>query len=62
MVERGISPSFKLVTSLEIYDSAIDSWYYRGYLPEEPDYTDHDLITWVGNPVWLNNEKFWTFE
>ena len=62
MVAGGASLFGEKVTSVEIYDSSINSWYYSEDLPEEPDYDNHDLITWAGNPVWLNSYNIWKFE
>ena len=63
MVAGGTSLFGEVVASVEIYDSAIDSWYYSEDLPEEPtDSFYQDLITWAGNPVWLNRYNIWKFE
>ena len=62
MVAGGTSLFGEKVASVEIYDSAIDSWYYSEGLPEEPYSSHHDLITWAGNPVWLNRYNIWKFE
>ena len=62
MVAGGTSLFGEEVTSVEIYDSAIDSWYYSEDLPEEPQSGYHELITWAGNPVWLNMNTIWKFE
>ena len=54
MMVAGCTSLFgEKVASVEIYDSAIDSWYYTEDLPAEPFSSWHDLITWAGNPVWL---------
>ena len=62
MVAGGTSLFGEEVSSVEIYDSAINSWYYSEDLPEKPNYDNHDLITWAGNPVWLNSYDIWKFE
>ena len=62
MVAGGTSLFEEQVASVEIYDSAIDSWYYSEDLPEELFGNQHDLITWAGNPVWLNMNNIWKFE
>ena len=63
MVAGGTSLFGEEVASVEIYDSAIDSWYYSEDLPEEPWLCCyHELITWAGNPVWLNSYNIWKFE
>ena len=50
------------LSSVEIYDSSLDSWYYSEDLPEEPYDREHALITWDGNPVWLNHRNsIWKF-
>lgn len=61
MVAGGFSLS-EVVSSVEIFDSSLDSWYFSEDLPEEADKNDHDLITWNGNPVWLNGENMWKYE
>ena len=64
MVAGGTSLFGEEVASVEIFDSAINSWYYSEDLPEEPGTvgSDSDLITWAGNPVWLNRNNIWKFE
>ena len=62
MVAGGTSLFGEKVASVEIYDSAIDSWYFSEDLPENPDSGYDDLITWAGNPVWLHRYNIWKFE
>lgn len=62
MVAGGTSLFGEEVASVEIYDSAIDSWYYTEDLPEKPSTYYDELITWAGNPVWLNYLNIWKFE
>ena len=50
------------ISSVEIYDFTLDSWFYSGDLPEVPYYENHGLMSWSGNPVWLNHKSIWKFE
>ena len=62
MVAGGTSLFGEKVASVEIFDSAIDS-YYSEDLPEDPvSHYHHDLISWARNPVWLNSYNIWKFE
>ena len=63
MVAGGTSLFDEEVSSVEIYDSSLDSWYFSEDLPEEPAYEYYnDLFTWDGNPVWLNYHNIWKYE
>ena len=64
MMVAGGTSLFGEVTSVEIYDSSLESWYYSEDLPEEPfdRFYYSGLITWDGNPVWLNVRNIWKFE
>ena len=63
MVAGGTSLFGEDVSSVEIYDSSLDSWYYSEDLPEEPEsYYTHDLISWERKPVWLNGRSIWEFD
>ena len=51
MVAGGTSLFGEKVASVEIYDSAIDSWYFSEDLPENPD---------SGYNIWKFEEGAWS--
>lgn len=66
MVAGGTGLFAQDLVSVEIYDSALDSWYYSEDLPEDGEFGDQEnhseLFNMNGNPVWINGQTIWMFK
>ena len=49
------------LTTTEIYDPEINSWYYSKDVPSNSDYGGK-LVNWNGSPLLINRENMWKFE
>ena len=61
MVAGGKGLFAEDLVTVEVFDETLGGWYASQDLPEEQSYVS-TLVSWNGDPVWLNGDHSWHFK